>query len=67
MFLGHLVEKLDDVGKVHLSVEDDVSVGLDEGQRNKEVKVRGDDAFRGPYRLPDVVGVRVSKFALEIQ
>ena len=38
--LCHLVEELDDVGEVHVVVEDDVAVVLDQRQCDEEHKVR---------------------------
>ncbi len=65
--LGHLVEELDDVGEVHVPVEDDVAVRLDEGHGHEEVEVRRDHLPAGPDRLPHQVYLVVGELALEVQ
>ena len=40
MSLGHLVEELDDVGEVHVAVEDDVAVALDEAEGNEKEEAK---------------------------
>ena len=67
MSLGHLVEKLDDVREVHVAVEDDVAVGLDQAKRDEEEELGRRDFFRRPYRLPHPVDVVVAELALEVQ
>ena len=67
VLLGHLVEELDDVGEVHVAVEDDVSVVLDEGQGHEQEEVARDDEPGGPDGLPDQVDITIGKLSLEIQ
>ncbi len=67
MLLCHLVEELDDVGEVHVPVENDVPVVLDEGEGNEEKEVTGDNEPRGPDCLPDQVDITIGKLTLEVQ
>jgi len=67
VLLGHLVKELDDVGEVHVPVEDDVAVVLDEGEGDEEKEVAGDNEARGPNRLPDQVDITIGKLTLEVQ
>ena len=67
VLLGHLVEKLDDVGEVHVPVENDVPVVLDEGEGDEEKEVTGDDKARSPNRLPDQVDITIGKLTLKVQ
>ena len=67
MALSHLVEELDDVREVHVAVEDDVAVGLDQAKRDEEEELGRRDFFRRPYRLPHPVDVVVAELALEVQ
>ena len=53
MTLGITVEEADDVGKVHLVVDDDLAVVLDQREGDEEDKVGGAYAARRPDRLPD--------------
>ena len=41
MALGHLVEELDDVGEVHVPVEDDVAVALHQPEGDEEEELGG--------------------------
>ena len=36
MALRHLVEELDDVGEVHVAVEDDVAIALDQAECDEQ-------------------------------
>ena len=65
--LCHLVEELDDVREVHVAVEDDVAVGLDQTKSYEEEELGRRDFFRRPYRLPHPVDVVVAELALEVQ
>ena len=67
MLLRHLVEELDDVCKVHVSVHDDVSVVLDERQRHEQVKMVGDDVRRRPNCFPDEEDLAVGELALKVE
>ena len=67
MSLGHLVEELDDVGEVHVAVEDDVAVALDEAEGNEKEELLRGHLLRGPDRLPDSVDVVIGEFSLEVQ
>ena len=53
------VEELDDVGEVHVVVDDDVAVELHERQRHEQDEVRRADAGRSPHRLPHAEHVLV--------
>ena len=55
------VKELDDVGEVHVVVQDDVSVELHEGQCQEEHKVAGADVLRRPDCLPHREHVRVQQ------
>ena len=46
------VEEFDDVGEVHVIVDDDFAVKLDERQRDEEHEVRRAHVLRHPDRLP---------------
>ena len=53
MLLSHLIEKFDDVSEVHVSVNDDVSVGPNKAESYEEIELRSSNVTRGPYCLPD--------------
>ena len=58
VLLCHLVEELDDVGEVHVSVKNDVSVVLDEGQGDDQgAKHGGRQAVQqaGPGTAPQIL------------
>ena len=67
VLFGHLVEKLDDVSEVHVPVENDVPVVLDEGEGDEEKEVTGDDKARGPNSLPNQVDITIGKLTFEVQ
>lgn len=64
--LNLTVEELDDIGKVHAVGQDDVSVGLEQGEGEEQHHVRGADVARGPYHLPGREHVLVEQLALEV-
>jgi len=47
------VEEADDVGEVHVVVDDDLAVVLDERERDEQLQVRRGHVLRRPDRLPD--------------
>ena len=53
MPLRHLVEELDDVGEVHVPVDDDVSVGLHQTQGNEQIELWTSNLPCSPDRLPN--------------
>lgn len=67
MFLCHFIEELDDVCKVHFPIENNVPVGLDQRQSDKEIEVRWYHMLWSPYGLPHHVSVPVRELPLEIQ
>lgn len=56
------VKELDDVGEVHLIVDDYLSVELDECQSEEKSKVSRTQSSRGPDQLPDFEDVAVQEF-----
>ena len=48
----HTIEELDDVGEVHIVVQDDVPVILHQGQGDEQHKVTGAHVFGRPDHLP---------------
>ena len=61
------IEELDDVGKVHVVVDDDVPVGLDQGESDEQVEVRRADVLGRPDRFPHVEDVFVLELALKVE
>ena len=53
VLLRHLVEELDDVGEVHVPVNDDVPVGLHQTQGNEEIELWTSNLPCSPDRLPN--------------
>jgi len=53
MTMDNTVEELDDVGKVHAVINDNLSVILDERKSYKQNEMRRADVPCHPYRLPD--------------
>lgn len=53
MSLCFTVEKLDDVGEVHVVLQDDVPVDLHQRQGDEEDKVTRGDTLGGPDGFPD--------------
>ena len=53
MSLCFTVEKLDDVGEVHVVLQDDVPVDLHQRQDDEEDKVTRGDTLGGPDGFPD--------------
>lgn len=51
-YLCVTVEEFDDVGEVHVVLQDDVPVELHQGQRDEEHEVTGRGVLRRPDRLP---------------
>ena len=55
------IKELDDVGEVHVVVQDDVPVVLHQGQGQEEHKVAGADVLGCPDRLPHAEHVWVQQ------
>lgn len=61
------VEKLYDVSKIHTIRQNNIPIGFEERQRQKEDEMAGGDVLGGPNRLPSRIDVRVDQFPLEVQ
>ena len=53
MPLRHLVEELDDVGEVHVPVDDNVPVGLHQTQGDEQIELWTSNLPCSPDRLPN--------------
>jgi hypothetical protein len=53
MFFGHLIEEFDDVGKVHVAVNNDVTVVFHHGKGDKKEKMTRDKELGCPNGFPD--------------
>ena len=58
---------LDDVGEVHVVVNDDITVSFHERQSYEQVEVSRADVFGRPDRLPHVEDIFVFELSLEVQ
>jgi len=65
--LGGLVEEPDGVHEVHGVVEEDVSVDLDEREREEDDEQPRADARAAPSHLPDLAHVAVEELALHVE
>lgn len=59
------VKEFDDVRKLHVVLENDISVVFDERQGDEQDEVCGGDMFRSPNRLPQPKHVVINQFYRE--
>ena len=67
MLLRHLVEELYDVREVHVPVQNDIPIVLDQGQGHKEKKVAWTDLAARPNGFPNQKYFVVGELPLKIQ
>ena len=67
MFFCHLIEKLDNICKVHISVKNDIPIVFYKSHSHKEIKVARRHHSGSPDCFPNQKDITVGKFSLEIQ